>query len=126
MLTQHMNGQGAQDSLLAKHTTNDRADSSFLCNSSLTASFCARHRKSPTPLPLSLSVPLYLALPCSNCALPKQITLYLCEGALQTQSCRCVEAYCFKMRKESKLIRWIGWILVVTAVLLLGFIVGKT
>lgn len=74
-------------------------------------------------LPLSLSHSISLSL----CALPKQITPYLCERAVQL--CRRLEACgtsCFKMRKEGRLTRWIGWTVIVAALLLLGFIIGKT
>ena len=125
-------------SRLAKHSTNDKLPHcvplQLLTHCLL---LCLWLSSTPLPSPLSLCLCLSLFLSvfvslclCPHCALLKQITPYLClhERARQSQTCRRVEAsgtYCLKMKKKNRLVRWIWWMVVVTALFLMGFIIGK-
>lgn len=76
-------------------------------------------------LPLSLCVSLYLALPPQSIT-PTDYSLSLaCSAESHKVVCGSWSRF-RKMRKESRLVRWISWTVVVTALFLLGFIVGKS
>lgn len=47
-----------------------------------------------------------------------------CQRALQ--SAEASATHSFTMKKESRIIRWICWIVTLTALFLLGFIIGET
>lgn len=75
-------------------------------------------------LPLSLS----LFLSRSATPPPPQWTAWTNYSQSASVLCRvsvCGSLWDFTMKKESRLIRWIWWIVVVTALFLLGFIIGK-
>ncbi len=99
----------------------------FLCHCALTF---------PPPLPrlsLSLSLSLFLSPSVSLVHAPTvrylnkllSLSLRACCAASDASVCGSLQDDGFKMRKESRLIRWIWWIVVVTALFFLGFIIGK-